>query len=94
MINLKKDRAKIVIGDKDTVLQLKNGIFYIYSPDGKQKLSIKFKQEDNLRAVIDMLNYLYYTTFFKEQIPYQNQKAKEAIEEVLRSQLNMESKNL
>lgn len=82
MICFKKDKAKIVIGDKDTVLHLKNGIFYIYSPDGKQTLSIEFKHEENLRTVIDMLNYLYYSTYYREQIPINTQKAKNEIERV------------
>ena len=79
----KKDKAKIVIGDKDTVLHLKNGTFNIYSPDGKQTLSIEFKHEENLRTVIDMLNYLYYTRFYAQQIHYQNQKTIEAVNEFM-----------
>lgn len=95
MISLKKDKAKIVIGDKDTVLNLKNGTFYIYSLDGKQTLSIEFKHEENLRTVIDMLSYLYYSTYYREQIPVNTQKANNEIErarKIYEKQIN-ESRN-
>ena len=82
MLNITENEVAVRIGDKDLVLSSDNGNFIIESLDGTKKVSIEFARKENLRATMDIINSIYYNSYYKEEIRVQRLKAEKAINKV------------
>lgn len=65
MINISKSNVEVVLGEKDIVIRGISNQIIFESADETQTVLITFKTEENMRVVVDVINYLHFINYFK-----------------------------
>lgn len=68
MIKVLKNSAEVVLGEKDVVVRGTENKLIFETIDEKQTIAITFTTEENMRCVVDVINYLHFKNYFKHSV--------------------------
>lgn len=82
MIDINGKSVKVVLGEEDVIVesrQLKKLVFSNLN-NREESVEINFKSKQDLRNIIDALNYMYFSTHYKKEKAKARTKAIKTIE--------------
>lgn len=82
MYEINNKSVKIVMGDEDVIVesrQLKTLVLTNLN-NREESVEINFKSKEDLRNIIDALNYMYISTHYKKEMAKARTKANKTIE--------------